>query len=397
VARRGKLGAVATIREREGSAWPYRAEVKRKGIGKGRWSRQFRTKAAARRWVLEVEGLLDQGVDPAAEPGGADSPTMPTVLEWHERWWKARVAEPTTMDGNESRLRNHVLPRWGSVPLDRVRPLEVQAWVKSLSKEKGLAPATVSSCHQLLRRMMSAAVNEGLVAGDPCAHTMLPTIPKGLETYWTEKQVDAIAASVHAPSVRLSAHQRDLGYVVILTFAYTGLRWGELTGLRKGRLELLKRRLLIRGVWTRHGYKEYPKSAKSRRTVPLPEWLCELLAEYLAKYPADDGDYVFRGDRGGPLHGSNFCTRVWHPALAASGALDGNVHDLRHTYASWLVQRGRTLEEVKALMGHASITTTEMYAHFAPDHGSNAVSVLERGASGARGSVSRLRQTLADS
>jgi integrase len=353
----------------------WRARVKRTLEGPNgpvvkRWSKTFHTKAAARDWGLRLEDLIDGGGDPDAPDPRAPAPT---VGEWHERWWAARVAEPTTLAANESRLNNHVLPRWKKVPVDQVRPLEVQAWVRQLEKS-GLAPATISSCHQLLRRMMAAAMVEGLRPDDPCAHTRLPTIPRGRETYWSREQVDAIVAKIPGQQEQL----------IVLTLAYTGLRWGELCGLRVGALDLLRRTLRVVRVETRHGPKEYPKSGAGRRTVGLPVWLAEALAGHVSN---DRQRLVFANARGGPLSGHNFRNRIWVPALAEARVEvdgkklrvpDGHVHDLRHTYASWLVQAGRPLEEVKVLLGHESVATTERYSHFRPDHGIAAASVLER-------------------
>lgn len=68
---------------------------------------------------------------------------------------------------------------------------------------------------------------------------------------------------------------------------------------------------------------------------------------------------------------------AWETAVAASGIDDVRFHDLRHTFASWLVQRGRTLKEVQEALGHQTITMTMRYSHLAPDHLRAAVAVLD--------------------
>ena len=68
---------------------------------------------------------------------------------------------------------------------------------------------------------------------------------------------------------------------------------------------------------------------------------------------------------------------AWEAALAMAGLEDFRFHDLRHTFASWLVQRGRTLKEVQEALGHQTITMTMRYSHLAPDHLRAAVAVLD--------------------
>jgi integrase len=68
---------------------------------------------------------------------------------------------------------------------------------------------------------------------------------------------------------------------------------------------------------------------------------------------------------------------AWEAALAGAGVEGFRFHDLRHTFASWLVQRGRTLKEVQEALGHQTITMTMRYSHLAPDHLRAAVAVLD--------------------
>lgn len=390
---------MATIRERPGSAWPWRAEVKKQGVGKGRWSRQFKTRAAARRWALEVEDLVDQGIDPDVEP---DADEQLTVREWEARWWAARVVEQTTRAANRNRLDKHVLPAWGDVELTEIRPLQVQQWVRTL--EQSLAPATVASCHQLLSGMLAAAVRDGLLPSNPCQHTRLPKAPRGREVYLTREQVDRLADA--APSAR--------DRLLILLLAYTGLRWGEASGLRISELDLLRRRLTVLRVETRYGGKEYPKSDAGRRLVPLPRFLVDEIAAYLAipregtprsshtrtssaslgrtdkaqpgrstsdtTASVDRSALLFTTRDGQPLKDQHWRRRAFNTARAKAG-LDGTgvrPHDLRHSYASFLAQAGVSLEKIRVVLGHDDVRTSRRYAHLLPDHAMGVVDVLER-------------------
>jgi Phage integrase family len=113
--------------------------------------------------------------------------------------------------------------------------------------------------------------------------------------------------------------------------------------------------------------KLYPKSKASRRTVPLPDFVIEALAEHLASFPAQLDELVFRNERG-PLRRANFRQRVWLPALARSGLVERpKFHDLRHCYASWLISEGVPVN-VQAVMGHEQASTTlNRYTHVPAD------------------------------
>lgn len=115
--------------------------------------------------------------------------------------------------------------------------------------------------------------------------------------------------------------------------------------------------------------KSYPKSKASRRTVPLPDFVIEALAEHLAAFPAELDELVFRNERGGPLLRANFRQRILLPALARSDLVERpTFHDLRHCYATWLVSEGVPVNVVQAVMGHEQASTTlNRYTHVPAD------------------------------
>ena len=153
--------------------------------------------------------------------------------------------------------------------------------------------------------------------------------------------------------------------VLILTAANTGLRFGELAGLRIKRLDLLKRTVTVTEQLTEvRGRAEYsePKHG-SRRTLTLPRFLCDELALHLASYPPVEG-HVFTMSEGGPLRYSNFRRRVWLPAVEATGFTDFTFHSLRHSHAAVLIALGEHPKVISSRLGHSSISVTmDTYGH----------------------------------
>lgn len=144
-----------------------------------------------------------------------------------------------------------------------------------------------------------------------------------------------------------------------------GLRPGELYGLHGHRVNWLRGTLTVVDVMTRSGLRQWPKSKKSNRTVPVPPAILEGMSALMTGRPRDA--LVFTAPEGGPVDDGNFRDRIWYPAIERAGVRRYPPKVMRHTAASWLVMDGVPLYDVQALLGHESYRTTERYAHLAPD------------------------------
>src|SRR5918995_2289332 len=166
---------------------------------------------------------------------------------------------------------------------------------------------------QLLGKVMGAAVDAGMLAQSPCRRVPLPKVEREEMRFLTPAEVATLADAVHA---RYRA--------LVLVGAYGGLRIGELAGLRRSRVDLLRGTVQVaeivvevRGVL----HIGPPKTRASRRTVGLPRFVAEELAAHLAG-PADSEAFVFTAPQGGPLRVTAFRARVWRPGPRAA-APDG--------------------------------------------------------------------------
>lgn len=358
----------------------HRAEL-RDPAGR-KYGRTFPTKALARAWAADEERRNRRGrhVDQRA--------SRQRVRDYATTWQSDRVVERTTAANDRTRLDKHVLGEWGDWPLDTVTPSALRGWVKRMERS-GLAPATVRSAGILFRAMLDAARVDGLLPDNPMRDVKLPAPPPGREVYLTQDDIDEVSAAMEC----LRPEAADFDQAVLHVLAYSGMRWGELVGLAVPQLDLLRRRLHVTGVVVeiegRFERKPYPKRRKPR-VVPLPEHVVDALAAHLRDHPAETDDLgalVFRPrtlgfafGRGRALSRTHWPRTAFKPAVASALVRgDVRVHDLRHSYASWLVAAGRPLYEVSTLLGHGSITTTQRYAHFAPDHFDGIEEALTRG------------------
>jgi integrase len=319
-------------------------------------SKSFERRKDAADWLALTESskLTGTYVDPhrAKIKAGA----------WADEWLKGQGhLKLGTRTKYEGIVTKHVKPRWGTTPINKVSHSEVQAWVSDIK----LAPGSVRYIHRVLYLIMELAIRDGRIAHNPAAGVKLPRLPQNDKRFLTRDQVWALADCAAAyPIPEVGGQYR----VMILLLAYTGLRWGECSGLKVKRVDLMRRRLMVAETLTEvrgHLHTSTPKNHAARQ-VPFPPFLADELVPLLHTKQPDD--YVFTTWRGKPLRNLNFRRDVFDKAAADAG-LDGlTPHELRHTAASLAVSAGANVKAVQAMLGHASATMTlDTYSHLFDD------------------------------
>lgn len=320
-------------------------------------------KGRVQKWARDLESQFDRGElrDPRAG--------RITIAEWYQRWLDARAIEPVTEMKIRSFWRNHCEPKWGAWPMDAVTRTDAEEWTKTLGKTprrqrlrgetgRALAPGTVSGIVHLMSGLYAAAVSERppIVVNNPFTDLdSLPTIPPSPVVFYTRDEAEQIIAAIDDPGWR----------VLVEIGLWSGLRPGELFGLKGDRVDWIRGRVEVTRVMTRDGIREYPKSGMSHRTVPVrPETM--IRARALMAGRALDG-LVFTMPDGSEIDDAKFRHRIWYPAVKRAGVRPYPPRAMRHTAASWLVQDGVDLYRVQSLLGHESYATTLIYAHLAPD------------------------------
>jgi len=151
---------------------------------------------------------------------------------------------------------------------------------------------------------------------------------------------------------------------LVLTAVMTGMRRGELLGLKWEDVDLEGGKIHVRrALW--RGKFVAPKSRRSRRAIDAPATVRAALARLPSRF---EGELVFCGPQGHPLDPENFTKRDFARVLRRSGVRRIRFHDLRHTYTSLLIAQGAHPKYIQAQLGHASIQTTlDRYGHLMPD------------------------------
>ncbi|NGO67137.1 tyrosine-type recombinase/integrase [Streptomyces boncukensis] len=365
----------------------YREAVKKAKAAKktppGRWrvrwydpdgkerSQTCATKPKAEKVQQDLLDKLDKGSyrDPSA------GKTLFSVVG--EEWTKTlrKPGRKTRHDYDEV-YRLYVLPKWETWKVAAIKWEDVSAWIDALCTEPGvsgrtLSPARIIKIFGVFRMIMKFAVKSGKIAVSPAVEHELPTIEDDDEhVYLSYDQLEALAraAGDHGPLIRL--------------LGYSGIRWGEATAVKSGRLNLDTRRLrIVQAYSSVKGKLELgPVKNHEKRTVPL---LSSLVGELRPRVSRDDAEaLVFTAPKGGALHYNNWRSRVFDKAVKAAGLDDLGLtpHKLRHTAASLAIAAGADVKVVQTMLGHKSaVMTLDLYGHLWPDRLDEVADRLEEG------------------
>lgn len=265
-------------------------------------------------------------------------------------------------------VQNHIIPALGDIPLQRLTPQEVRVFYAS-ELERGLKGSSVGTYHVTLHKALDRAAKDGLIARNVCD---LVDPPKSERVEMTTLNKDQALQFLSAAR----GHRLELLFTMAIT---TGMRQGELLGLRWSDIDMERGTLSVRRTIKRVGkygiIETEPKTAKGKRQISIPPFILDMLRVHQDQQTAlrmaagekwQDRGMVFCTDTGGYFEGQ----RVHKPfkqLLAAAGLPDIRFHDLRHSAATLLLAMKEHPKVVQELLGHSSITTTLMtYSHVLP-------------------------------
>ncbi len=316
------------------------------------YKRTFRTKREAE--TFQAQQRADRSRGGWVDPGAGSI----TFSDFAASWLHNRVnLRSRTRELYEGLLRVHLLPRLGPVQLSDLSTSVVRTWHASLVNAGRPGPTTVAKCYRLLRTMLATAVEDGILVKNPCVIRSAGVERSDERQVATVPQVAALADAIDA---------RYRSMVLLATFC--GLRFGELAGLARERLDLLHGTVTVNEQMQElsNGVRTVapPKSAAGRRTVALPPHLLSELEAHLSTHAAPGlRGLVFPAPEGGPLRRGNFRQRTWAPACKAVGIEGFRFHDLRHTGNTLAAATGASTRELMARMGHASPRAALIYQH----------------------------------
>src|SRR5215204_3690335 len=302
--------------------------------------------------------------------------------EYLARWLADSVADtvrPSTFERYEQIVRVHIRPALGDLKLKSVTP----AHVRGLYREKleaGLSPRTVQYIHVTLHKALKQAVADGLIPRNATEAVKPPQVRKEEIRPLTAEQVKILFEAVRGD--RLEA--------LYILAVHTGLRQGELLGLKWGDVDLEAGTLQVRRTLTtaKGGpVLSAPKTKGSRRTVKLSQTALEDLRSHLERQLREidlagdlwqENGLIFASQSGEPLDRRFITTHRFKPLLRRAGLPQIRFHDLRHTCATLLLTKNVNPKVVSEMLGHATIAITlDTYSHVLPNMQESAAAALE--------------------
>jgi integrase len=260
-----------------------------------------------------------------------------------------------------SDLRNHIAPFFGSTELDRIEPGDIERYIAT--KLKTLAPKTVRNHLNTMHSVFELGMRLDWCQRNPVKLADRPVI-KTTETrikFLSQPELEKLLALPY-PADALGRIEPTL----YLTAAMTGLRQGELLGLRWRDVDLGARRIRVVSPYVRGEFGD-PKSEGSGRSVPLAERVADALGELREQSPyRHDSELVFcHPESGNPLDRSKLVRR-FKERLREADVRPIVFHELRHTFGTRMAAAGVPLRTIQHWMGHADAKTTQVYAHYQP-------------------------------
>lgn len=341
------------------------------GARRQKWHSGFATRRAAEKALTAILSARDNGVYVPPE-----RLTMAQYLS--ERWLPAIEGSirPTTFDGYARHVRVYVVPRLGRTQLQQLTPDRISAFYRDLTKAGGkvgqpLSASTVCHVHATLHRALQDAVRWGYLVRNPATAAVKPR-QRGAASAdiatWTATELGAFLQHVRG----------DRLFAAWQLAASTGLRRGEILGLRWSDVDLDARRLSVRQTVTTAGNRVVmgePKTSRGRRNVALDRATVEILVAWRADQERErlalgsawqDAGLVFTREDGSCVHPDTFS--FWFDRhVRTSGLRRIRLHDLRHTHASLALQAGVAAKVVSERLGHSTVAfTLDVYSHVIP-------------------------------
>lgn len=322
----------------------YRAE---KVSGKRQWAE---AKRRAEAFEAQQRSAKATGAPPMLD-------RTTTVSQYAQKWAETRLHRDSTARRAQVHLKHITGSRLGERPLADVRTSEVEAWVADRSRH--LSPGTMRNLYITLKATFRLAVEDRVIERSPCVRDIkLPKVVgradyKPLTVVDVRRLADAIPERYRA---------------MVITQAGLGLRVGELLALQRRDVDFLRRTVRVERQQSDKGanLSTATKNDKTRE-IPLPRPVADALAAHLAAHPQPEATgLLFRSRFNNGVRQDYYTIKILRGAMTAAGFTGRTSHDLRHHFVSVLLNRGRSLADVAAMIGDTQAVTLKTYSHMMP-------------------------------
>ena len=327
------------------------------GIKKQKWKRGFATKKEA--LGFERDFLEKQSANPDM--------TFQNLYEIYMEDMAARLKQSTLLT-KKAVLQTHILPFFGSKPINEIKASDVRRWqAKLMSSPNNYSQTYLKKINTELNSIINYAKRFYDLNTNPCGKAGTIGKAKAEEMdYWTYDEYIAFREGVK---------DKSLSYICFEVLYWTGMREGELLALSPADIDLDNKTISINRTYQRIEGKDVftsPKTRKSKRKIPIPDFLCQELSDYiLSRYMLDADERLF------PVTKS-YLSHEMIRGCKNTGVKKIRIHDIRHSHASLLINQGCDALMLADRLGHEKVSTTlNTYSHLFPHKQQELVHSLE--------------------
>ena len=327
------------------------------GIKKQKWKRGFATKKEA--LGFERDFLEQQSANPDM--------TFQNLYEIYMEDMAARLKQSTLLT-KKAVLQTHILPFFGSKPINEIKASDVRRWqAKLMSSPNNYSQTYLKKINTELNSIINYAKRFYDLNTNPCGKAGTIGKAKAEEMdYWTYDEYIAFREGVK---------DKPLSYICFEVLYWTGMREGELLALSLADIDLDNKTISINRTYQRIEGKDVftsPKTRKSKRKIPIPDFLCQELSDYIqSRYMLDADERLF------PVTKS-YLSHEMIRGCKNTGVKKIRIHDIRHSHASLLINQGCDALMLADRLGHEKVSTTlNTYSHLFPHKQQELVHSLE--------------------
>ena len=349
---------IEIIKNKAGVVTGFRARIYDTN-GKLKSSKPFKQKTLAK----ECERRMKHERDQAIASGivlSEDLPFAKFARKWLEEKVNVRLG-PSTQKYYEGVLRNHLLPFFKDLSLKEIRIERVNQLVRQL-KDKGKEPKGINCVIGVLQGLMNDATQWQYIPFNPL---------RGLKPM---KEQTKEFAFWSAPEIMqfLRANRLDPLYPLYVTALNTGMRRGELGGLKWDRIDFVRNQISITRNLNRYGLHDSTKTGK-KRFIPMNPQVRQALEPL---WKLQRGEFVFSNEDGSRIDVQHMARDFKKAQKKAGFTSMIRFHDLRHTFASNFMMNSGNIYDLQKILGHSSLDMTQRYAHLSPSHLERAIRIV---------------------
>jgi len=328
------------------------------------------TKKKATEKLREVEDQLRRGIY-------LPDQKVPTFKQVAENWleYKKLNIRNSTWRKYEGYINNH-FDDLLKLKVNRITTARVEKFITNKQKQ-GMNLTTLRKIISAFNQIMKYAVRHNFIDYNPVRDAERPADQS--EVIETDEHDDHIQVlKPESINAFLEAQKNQKYYTLFMLAIFSGARQGELFGLKWTDVDWFNHQIHIQRTFNEGAWYK-PKSKASKRRIDLGANMMAQLRKWMVACPPNELDLVFPNESGKPLHHGNMLRRHFYPALKKANIPRIRFHDLRHTYASLLIEQGENIKYVQNQLGHASpMVTLTVYAHLMNPANKEAASRLEK-------------------